>query len=75
MNNGLDATVEALAHRPVLLIHGDRDPLIPLAQVLELADRFVTWRLEALAGAGHLLPVEQPGRVAELLISLRSWQG
>ena len=48
LNNGLDATLEALAHRPVLLVHGDRDPLIPLAQVLPLADRFVPWRLEAL---------------------------
>jgi acetyl esterase/lipase len=42
---------------PFLIMHGDQDPLVPLAQSRELADALkgagVEVRLEVLAGAGH----------------------
>ena len=45
---------------PTLILHGDKDPLIPLGNGQNLASRIVGSRLVVLEGAGHLLPLERP---------------
>lgn len=47
-----DAAVARLA-KPLLLVHGDRDTLIPIEQSHILADRAPDARLVVIAGAGH----------------------
>lgn len=45
---------------PVLIVHGDRDP-IPVAMAQEMADRLPDARLEVLTDAGHFPFIESPG--------------
>jgi len=45
---------------PTLILHGDKDPLIPLGNGQNLASRIAGSRLVVLEGAGHLLPLERP---------------
>ena len=53
---------------PTLLIAGELDPVIPLELLREkIAPHLTQFRLEVIAGAGHLLPLEAAGRVAELI--------
>lgn len=47
---------------PVLVIHGDGDPLIPYENGKYLAGNIKTARLVTLPGAGHLTPVEAAER-------------
>ncbi len=46
---------------PVLVIHGDRDRLVPLASARDLAAR-TGWQLEILHDAGHVPMLESPDR-------------
>ena len=53
---------------PTLLIAGELDPVIPLELLrTELAPHLTRFRLEVIAGAGHLLPLEAAGHMAELI--------
>ncbi len=52
---------------PTLVIHGDRDPLIPYENGKMLAERIPTARLETLAGVGHIAPFEAPDALGELV--------
>ena len=53
---------------PTLLIAGEYDPVIPLELLTrEVAPHLTRYRLEVIAGAGHLLPLEAVGRVAALI--------
>ncbi len=53
---------------PTLLIAGELDPVIPLKLLQEkIAPHLTQLRLEVIAGAGHLLPLEAAGHVAELI--------
>lgn len=50
---------------PTLILHGDRDPILP-GVFYEGHDRyFDQLRVESVPGAGHLLPEERPDQVAE----------
>ena len=51
--------VEEIA-APTLVVHGDADRIVPYANGVELARRIPGARLERLAGAGHLLFLEEP---------------
>jgi len=51
---------------PVLVIWGKDDRIIPAAHAAALADRA---RIEILAPAGHMVHMEQPGRVNELILA------
>ncbi len=62
-----DAALRKLAGRSVLLIHGDADRSAPLENLRTLAQSVPGWVLEVVAGGGHYLPLERPGRVAQLL--------
>ena len=51
---------------PTLMIWGDRDPVVPLAQARAAAAEIPDARLEVLP-AGHVPQLGNPDRVAELL--------
>ena len=57
---------------PVLVVSGTRDQLVAHANSRRLADIVEGARFEAVAGAGHMLPLEQPELLAELLEGLAS---
>lgn len=54
---------------PVLLIHGERDRLVPVRAARRAARRNPTWQLETLPDVGHVPQLEAPDRVAELVIA------
>jgi pimeloyl-ACP methyl ester carboxylesterase len=58
------AAMAALDRRPVLLVHGDRDRLIPVEAARDAARRHPTWRYVELAGIGHVPQLQVPDRVA-----------
>ncbi len=53
---------------PTLVVVGDRDIATPLPRAREIAEKIPGARLEIVAGAGHLSALEQPARIAELLL-------
>lgn len=57
--------------RPLFLIHGDADELIPIEKAREIATLLPTARLVEVAGAGHLPMMEQPLQTAETLKLLK----
>ncbi len=77
-SGGLAADYAALSGRwhldltqmpgPVLVFHGDRDGVVPLAHAEDLARRIPTARLTVWPGAGHLAPLI---RTDEILTALR----
>jgi len=62
----LRKSVAATRH-PTLLIHGERDPLMPLAAAEWLAGNMPDTRLEVFAGAAHTPFLSQPDRFAQLV--------
>ncbi|MCW2622376.1 MAG: hypothetical protein JWL64_1978 [Frankiales bacterium] len=53
---------------PTLMVWGDRDPIVPLAQALSVAEELPGAQLEILPGAGHLPHRTDPGRFAEIVL-------
>ncbi len=53
---------------PVLLVHGDRDRLVPVAAARDAARRHPRWRYVELADVGHLPQLQVPDRMAELIL-------
>ncbi len=56
------ATARALdaIHRPVLVIHGDRDWLVPLAVARRACAAHRLWQLDVAGGVGHVPMLEAP---------------
>lgn len=54
---------------PVLLMAGEGDLAVPLAQLREVATRLPDARLIVVPGAGHLIHEEMPQRVADALVT------
>jgi pimeloyl-ACP methyl ester carboxylesterase len=54
---------------PVLLIHGDRDRLVPVGAARAAARAHPAWSLKVLPGLGHVPMLEAPDQTAELVIS------
>ena len=52
---------------PTLLVTGDRDRIASVPSVRALTDRIVDADLRIMPGGGHLLPMERPQPVAELV--------
>ncbi len=50
-------------HRPVLILGGDRDPLVPEGALRQCADGMADATLKVLAGAGHVPFISHPGAV------------
>jgi pimeloyl-[acyl-carrier protein] methyl ester esterase len=53
--------------QPTLVLHGERDPLMPLAAGRWLAERLPAGRLVTFAGAAHAPFLSQPERFAAVL--------
>jgi pimeloyl-ACP methyl ester carboxylesterase len=53
---------------PVLLVHGDRDRLVPVAAARDIARRHPSWRYLELAGVGHVPQLQVPAEVASALV-------
>jgi pimeloyl-ACP methyl ester carboxylesterase len=49
---------------PVLLVHGDRDRLIPVAAARDIARRHPSWRYLELADVGHVPQLQVPEKLA-----------
>lgn len=52
---------------PTLVVHGDLDEMLDVANARQIAQLVPGARLEVMRGVGHMFWVEQPGRSAELL--------
>jgi poly(3-hydroxyalkanoate) depolymerase len=52
-----------------LVLHGDRDPVVPLANGRYLAETLPHGRLEVVRGAGHLFLLDDPRSAAPALMS------
>jgi pimeloyl-ACP methyl ester carboxylesterase len=52
---------------PVLLVHGDRDTLVPVTAARAAAARHPAWRYVELPGVGHLPQLQEPEIVARLV--------
>jgi pimeloyl-ACP methyl ester carboxylesterase len=55
--------------RPILVVHGDGDRLVPLAVAEGLARRSRRAELWVVPGGGHALPVTRPGELAERIVA------
>jgi pimeloyl-ACP methyl ester carboxylesterase len=53
---------------PTLVIHGDRDRLVPIENGRVIAGRIPRAKLVELPGAGHIFPTDQPERTVEALL-------
>jgi pimeloyl-ACP methyl ester carboxylesterase len=53
---------------PVLALAGSVDRVLPVSESEWIVGRVPNGRLEVLAGAGHVLPVERSGPVAEIIV-------
>ncbi len=42
---------------PTLVLHGDADPLVPLACGIDTAESVPGAKLQVIAGMGHALPI------------------
>jgi non-heme chloroperoxidase len=53
---------------PVTVVAGERDNLLPRVRSRRIAELVPGARLVEIEGAGHMLPIEVPERVADLLV-------
>ncbi|MBK9741191.1 MAG: alpha/beta hydrolase [Actinobacteria bacterium] len=54
---------------PVLLLHGDRDRLVPIASARATAKSNPSWRFEVAEGVGHVPQLEVPEWTAERILA------
>jgi hypothetical protein len=54
---------------PVLLLHGDRDRLVPIAAAREAARANPTWRFRVAEGVGHVPQLEVPDWTADQILA------
>jgi pimeloyl-ACP methyl ester carboxylesterase len=55
------------AEVPTLIIWGNRDGVIPVSHAYAAHELMPGSRLEIIEGAGHFVPIEQPGLIASIL--------
>jgi pimeloyl-ACP methyl ester carboxylesterase len=53
---------------PTLVIHGELDPIVPLANARAICDQIVNCRLHVLRGVGHELPVDSIDEIVRAII-------
>jgi pimeloyl-ACP methyl ester carboxylesterase len=61
-------TAMAAIDVPVLLVHGDRDRLVPVAAARDIARRHPSWRYLELADVGHVPQLQVPERLATVIL-------
>ena len=57
----------AAVRAPALIVHGDRDPLVPPAAAHELHRRRPDWHLHVFQDCGHIPMLEQPAEFLEVV--------
>ena len=57
---------------PVTVVVGTHDQLTPVRSARRIAECVTDARLEVLDGLGHMLPIEAPDRITEILLEDRS---
>jgi pimeloyl-ACP methyl ester carboxylesterase len=57
---------------PVLVVWGDRDPMLPISHADVVTDALPHARVEIFEGAGHFPHAQDPGRLAHLLGEMAS---
>lgn len=62
------AWIRGVPHR-ALVLHGDRDPVVPLPNGRFLAEAMPRGRLHVVTGAGHLFLLDEPASAAPAIIS------
>ncbi len=66
-----DATdVVASFSRPLTVVVGDQDELVPVPEARKIVDSAPDGRLEIVEGVGHLVSVEEPERFNQILLEL-----
>lgn len=55
------ATALGWIEEPVVLLHGDRDTLVPLVAARRMSSAHPDWRFEVARGVGHAPMLEAPG--------------
>lgn len=53
---------------PVLLVHGDRDRLVPVAAARDIARRHPAWRYLEMPGVGHVPQLQVPVELAAAMV-------
>ncbi len=53
---------------PVLLVHGDRDRLVPVQAARDVAARHPAWRYLEWSGVGHVPQLQEPDRLAAAVL-------
>lgn len=61
--------------QPVLLVHGDRDVLVPLAAARQLSAAHPAWRFEVARGVGHLPMMEAPEWTVQAIMDWLAREG
>jgi pimeloyl-ACP methyl ester carboxylesterase len=63
-----DATeVVATFEKPLVLVVGDQDEILPVEEARQIAESAPDGRLEVVEGAGHVVSVDAPERFNEIL--------
>lgn len=65
---GRYASMQRSISVPVLLLHGDRDRLVPVASARAAARANPSWQYEEIAGVGHVPQLEVPDWTAERIL-------
>jgi pimeloyl-ACP methyl ester carboxylesterase len=60
--------MQAAVTSPVLLLHGARDRLVPVASARAAARAHPTWRFQVAEDVGHVPQLEAPGWTAECIL-------
>jgi pimeloyl-ACP methyl ester carboxylesterase len=61
--------------RPVRIIFGAADPYLNIAVARRFNELFPTSDLHLLAGAGHFVQMDEPEKVAALILGLAAAEG
>jgi poly(3-hydroxyoctanoate) depolymerase len=61
--------------QPTLVLAGDDDPIVPLANGRILASCIPYARLHVVRGGGHLFLLERPARIAEVVAGFLEAEG
>jgi pimeloyl-ACP methyl ester carboxylesterase len=68
MASGSRAPMLGQVRAPTLIVHGDADPLVPVAAAYDLKKRVPHARLEVIGGMGHDLPRPLLPRIEHLIL-------
>ena len=69
-HQGVRPALEASVAPPTLILHGELDRVIPIANAALLATRWPGAEVEVFPGCGHALMAQEPERVAAAICAL-----